>query len=339
MNLVTGATGILGSHILLKLLLEQKPVMALKQKNSDIQKVKRLFSYYTKDADSLFEKIKWIEGNVCDIFSFEEALEEAAAVFHCAGFVSFDKRERKKLFTINEQGTANVVNACLRKNIPLCHVSSIATLHNLDYNSELTEEVFWKRSGRESDYAISKYNAEREVWRGIEEGLKAVIVNPGVILSPGFWNQSSSKMFTTCHKGNLFYTDGNAGYVAAEDVADAMIRLMEKRLYGNRYILVEGNYTFKNIFDQIQSGFNKTKPFINASRFTLHLGRIADGIVSGITGRERVLTKALINSALNRQTLSNKKIKATINMEFQPVNHVISRICGIYLEEVKAKRL
>ncbi|MCE3258706.1 MAG: NAD-dependent epimerase [Bacteroidetes bacterium] len=330
MNLVTGATGIIGSHVVLKLLQNNQPVLACKQKGSDLTKIRDLFSYYSTDFNQLFSSIKWIDVDVCDIFSIESALENVTAVYHCAGYVSFDKRNRKKLFKINEGGTANVVNACLSKDVPLCHVSSIVTINNADYKTDLTEDVFWKTSGKESDYAISKYNAEREVWRGIEEGLKAVIVNPGVVLSPGFWEQSSSRIFSTCYKGNRFYTLGTAGLVSAMDVASVMVNLMEKKHYANRYILVEGNYTFQYLFNSIQEKFGKRKPSINASKAILQLGRMADGIRSKIAGTEPALTKAIINSALNTQNLSNKKVKRDIQFEFEPVDKVISRICELY---------
>lgn len=331
-NFVTGATGIIGSHVVLKLLEAGQTVIAGKQKNSSVEAVEKLFSYYTSESKHLFDKIKWVDIDVCDIFSIDEVLNGVTQVYHCAGYVSFDKRNREKLFKINEGGTANVVNACLSKEVPLCHVSSIVTINNLDYKTDLTEEVFWKASGKESDYAISKYNAEREVWRGIEEGLKAVIVNPGVVLSPGYWNQSSSRIFSTCYKGNLFYTLGNAGLVSANDVAKIMIRLSEEKQYANRYIVIEGNYTFKELFAQVQHNFGKSKPKINASKTLLQLGRIADGISSKLKGTEPALTKSIINSALNKQRLSNNKIRRTLNYEFEPVNRVIERVCSIYLD-------
>lgn len=335
MNLVTGATGIIGSHVVLKLLQLGVPVMAAKQKNSDIYKVQKLFSYYSPEAKEFFEKIKWVDINITDVFSIEEVLTNVTTVYHCAGYVSFDRRKKSKLFKINETGTANVVNACLGKNITLCHVSSVVTINNLDYKTELTENVFWKTSGKESDYAISKYNAEREVWRGIEEGLRAVIVNPGVVLSPGFWDQSSSRIFSTCYRGNAFYTLGTAGLISAVDVADIMIKLVEEEQFANRYILVEGNYTFKYLFDLIQGYFGRPKPYINASRFILHLGRIAAGIRSKITSTEPALTKSIINSSLNKQTLSNQKIVQSLNFTFQPIEAVISKICSSYEEEKK----
>jgi dihydroflavonol-4-reductase len=337
-NLVTGATGILGSHVVLNLLRNNQPVIACKQKGSDIKKTERLFSYYVKDYKILFEKITWKELDILDVFSIEEVLEDVTNVYHCAGFVSFNSKDRKKLFDINEKGTRNMVNSCLHKKIQaLCYVSSVATINNLDYPLTLTEEVFWKKSGHESDYAISKYNAEREVWRGIEEGLNAVIVNPGVILSPGFWDQSSSRMFSTCYKGNIFYTNGMAGYIAGSDVARVMVELVSKKLFSNRYILVEDNYTFHNILSHIQTNFNKRAPYINTSGILLKLGQFLEGIWSFFTGKDRILTPALINAAHNKQVYSNDKVKAVLATDFEPTHKIIEEICRYHrLEKDKS---
>lgn len=311
------------------------PVIACKQKSSDTGRVKKLFSYYTVDAEKLFSKIKWVDLDVSDNGTIDEALEGIKVVYHCAGNVSFHSKQRKKLFKINEEGTANIVNACLEKNIKLCHVSSIATINNLDYKSELTESVFWKTSGKESDYAISKYNGEREVWRGMEEGLSAVIVNPGVVLSAGFWNQSSSRLFAKCYGGNKFYTTGYTGYVDARDVAAIMVKLVEQELFGQRYIVIENNYTFKDILERIQENFGQKKPTINASRSMLNLAGFFERIASKITGKEPALTKALIDSALNSQKLSNQKIKAALNHNFNPVYKAIPEICEHFKADLK----
>jgi nucleoside-diphosphate-sugar epimerase len=333
MNLVTGATGILGSHVLLWLMQQGKPVIAGKQKNSDTSKVKKLFSYY--NSGHLFEKIIWKEVDVRDFFSVEEALEGVHNVYHCAGFVSFNSRDRDKLFAINEGGTFNVVNACLQKKVSaLCHVSSIAAINNTDYTATLNENVFWKRNGRESAYALSKYSAEREVWRGIEEGLSAVIVNPGVILSPGFWDQSSSKLFKKCQEGNSFYTNGMAGYISARDTAAIMIELTEKRHFANRYILVEGNYSFRDVLDMISQGLGKSRPSIHAGKILLNAGRMFDYLRSKATGKEQVLTGAIIDSAFNKQLYSNQKIKDTLGWQFTPVAAEIKSICVKLREEL-----
>ncbi len=332
MNLVTGATGIVGSHVVLALLKQNLPVIAARQPGSDLGKVKKLFSYYTDDYEELFSRIHWVTLDVRDIFDIEAALEGVDQVYHCAGFVSFQKKDRKKLFEINEKGTRNMVDACLQKGVrSLCHVSSIATINNLDYSSDLTEDVFWKTSGRESDYALSKYNGEREVWRGIEEGLHAVIVNPGVVLSPGFWDQSSSRLFKACYDGNRFYTNGLAAYVAAEDVAKAMLALVKEQKFGQRYIVVENNYTFHNILCTIQARFKKPEPSINASAQLLYLASFLEKIKSLLTNKPPKMNKAMIHSALNKQIFSNRKIRTALGMQFRPTHTVIEQICDLYL--------
>lgn len=334
MNLVTGATGIVGSHVVLELLQRNQPVVAAKQKNSNLKQVEKLFSYYTPNHKQLFEKITWVELDVCDMFSIEDALEGVSTVYHCAGFVSFNKSDRKKLMQINETGTANVVIACMKKKIDaLCHVSSLATINNLDYTQPLHEGVFWKASGKESDYALSKYNAEREVWRGIEEGLNAVIVNPGIVLSPGFWHQSSSQIFDTCYNGNKFYTNGMGSYVSATDVAKAMIELTQKRLFANRYILIENNYSYRDIFNQIHTQLSKPLPSIQATRTILEIGKIGMAIMAFLSGKKPNITRSIINSALNKQIFSNKKLKEVLDLPLSPIGLSIAQICKHYLAE------
>lgn len=334
MNLVTGATGIVGSHVVLALLQSNQPVVACRQKGSDITKTQNLFSYYTPDHKQLFEKIKWVEVDILDIFSIEEALNGITTVYHCAGFVSFNKSDRAKIININEKGTRNLVDACLsKKTAALCHVSSVAAINNLDYILPLNEDVFWKKSGKESDYAISKYNGEREVWRGIEEGLHAVIVNPGVILSPGFWNQSSSKLFETAYKGNKFYTTGLTGYIAATDVAKVMLELVAKKMFSQRYILIENNYTFQHIFTTIQTHLNKPAPSINIPKGLLNFLRIISGFFAIFAGKRSGITKSIVNSAYSRQLFSSDKIKNMLSFKFRSTDDVLTEICKNYLND------
>lgn len=346
-NLITGTTGLLGSHVVLKLLQQGKTVVAAKQSSSDLSKIKHCFSYYTKDVETLFNKIKWVDLDITDVYSIEEALKGVEHVYHCAGFVSFLEKDFPKLTLLNETGTANLVNACVA-NLPdgkagkitsFCHVSSLSTINNADYEGELSERIFWKTSGKESSYAISKYNAEREVWRGIEEGLNAVIVNPGFILAPGFWKQSSGKIFSFCKKGNMFYTDGSTAYVDVNDVVEVMVQLMDKQIFNERFILVENSYTFKDIFTQIQKKFGKPAPFFKSGKFLLQLGRMADGILSKITGKDRVLTSNTIRTAVGHKKYSNSKVKSALSFSFKPVNEVLNGICEHFENDLKSGRI
>lgn len=347
MNLVTGATGLLGSHVVLKLLQQGKTVVAAKQSSSNIAKVKHCFSYYTNDAEALFNKIKWIDLDILDVYSIEEALKDIEHVYHCAGFVSFLEKDFSKLTLLNEIGTANMVNACVAnlsngkagRIKSFCHASSLSTINNADYEGELSEGIFWKTSGKESSYAISKYNAEREVWRGIEEGLNAVIVNPGFILAPGFWEQSSGKLFSFCKKGNMFYTDGSTAYVDVNDVAEVMVQLMDKQIFNERFILIENSYTFKDIFTHIQQNFGKSAPFIKSGIFLLQMGRIADAILSAITRKDRVLTSNTIRTAIGHKKYSNSKVKNALSFTFKPVFEVLNTICDHYKNDLKSGKI
>lgn len=336
MNLITGATGLIGAHVALALLEQGKPVTAIKRAGSDTQKTKHLFSYYTSNYEALFGRISWVDADILDIYSLLDAFEGIHTVYHCAGFVSFNAKDKAQLQKTNAEGTSNVVNACLEKNIPhLVHVSSIATLQNPDIKTKIDETVYWKSSPRAHDYAISKYNGEREVWRGIEEGLNATIVNPGFVIGPGFWEQGSGRLFSQLYKGMPFYTRGTTSYIDARDVAQIMIRLADEKIYNRRFVLTEGNYPFRQIFDWAAEGFGKKKPSMEAGPFLLSLAKAGDALRSGLTGAVRVVTKETIQAALDTNTYDNSLIKKTLDYKFIPMKESIAFSCGCLLKDKK----
>jgi dihydroflavonol-4-reductase len=336
MNLITGATGLVGAHVALQLLQEGKSVVAIKRIGSDVLKTKKLFSYYTTDFEILFNKIKWVDADISDIYSLLDALEGIETVYHCAGFVSFNSKHKKQIHALNTAGTANVVNACLEKgNVTLCYVSSIATLQNPDITKNIDESVYWKSSPSASDYAISKYNGEREVWRGIEEGLNAVIVNPGIVLGPGFWYQSSGKLIETSYKGNPFYTEGSSATIDAKDVAACMIQLTEKKHFGKRFVLIENNYSFKEILSQTNIAFGKKEPYIHAGKGLLMLAKWFDSARCMITGKEPVITRETITAGLEKHTFSNAQIIREINYSFTPLSVTLKFVCTAFLNDIK----
>lgn len=335
---ITGATGLLGSYLTLALLQKNYQVKALYRNEKNKEYVKTIFSYYTPNATELFSKIEWIKGDLSELFLLEESIKDVNDVYHCAGFVSFNKKDREKLFTINAQGTANIVNACLTNGkVNLCYVSSVATINNADYKTVLNETVFWKTKGNESDYAKSKYSGEREVWRGIEEGLNAIIVNPGVILASGFWNQSSGKIFPLCYKGQLFYTEGKAGYIDVIDAANMMIQLMAQQKFNERYILVEGCYDYKLVLSSIHSLFGKKEPSIKAEKGLLLLAQWASKLKHLFVPNSEVITKEIAQALLNTQVYDNAKVKTHLNYTFTPFKNTVQRICQDYLQSMAKK--
>ena len=226
MILVTGGTGLLGSHLLFQLVKHGKKVRAIKRKGSNTAMVERIFSYYSDDPHGIFSSIEWMDADILDYGAMEDALDGIEEVYHCAAVVSFDSRDHNLMKKVNTGATANLVNLCLHHKVKkFCHVSSIATLGRTDNDGVTDEETYWKTSRKNSFYSVSKYGAEREVWRAMEEGLNAVIVNPSVILGPGFWHGNSG-LFRLVDHGLKYYTEGVNGYVDVRDVANAMILLM-----------------------------------------------------------------------------------------------------------------
>ncbi len=226
MILVTGGTGLVGSHLLYHLTQINDHIKAIYRTDKKRDYIKKIFSYYTSDIETYFNKIEWIKADITDIPALEKAFVNVTQVYHCAANLSFNPKEYQKAKETNHTGTANIVNLCLAHNISkLCHVSSIATLDETN-KGLINETAEWTpEKNKHNIYAITKYNAELEVWRGTQEGLNAVIVNPSVIIGPGFWNEGSGKMFNMIHKGFNFYTQGSIGAIDVNDVVATIVIL------------------------------------------------------------------------------------------------------------------
>jgi nucleoside-diphosphate-sugar epimerase len=325
MILVTGGTGLVGSHLLFELLSKGRKVRALKRANSNMELVRTTFAYYSENANELFERIEWFEGDILDPLSLEDALEDIEDVYHCAALVSFKKKEHKNMQNINVLGTRNLVNECLEANIrKFCMVSSIATLGSPEKGENtVNEKTPWSPEEKRSGYSSSKFNSELEVWRGIEEGLNAVIVNPSVILGPGQWDKGSSQLFSSVAKGLKYYTKGVTGYVDVRDVSKAMILLMESETKNERFILSSEDCSFEFILKKIAKQLNIAGP-----------QKYADKKMTGIAWRLAYLkkiflfkpasfTKETARSSHNVRHYSNEKIKEALAFEFIPIEKSI----------------
>ena len=236
MILVTGGTGLVGSHLLLQLVQDNDKIRAIRRSTSSLHHVRYVFSLYNRDAEKLFEKIEWVEADMEDKESLHNAFAGISFVYHCAAAVSFDPGKKYDMIRNNVEGTANLVNACLENEIEkLCYVSSTSSLGSAPEGDLITEDMIWDASRYRTSYSISIFKSEMEVWRGITEGLKAVIVNPSIIIAPGNWERSSSRLFSLVWKGLKYYSEGVTGYVDIRDVITAMIRLMETNVSGERF--------------------------------------------------------------------------------------------------------
>ena len=331
MIFLTGGTGLVGAHILLKLTESGQKVKALKRKRSSLTVIKNIFSHYKKT--DLLKSIEWIEGDLLDLFSLQEGIKGCNTVIHCAAIVSFNPRDFKKMMKINVEGTANIVNICLENNIDkLAYISSIATLND-EKNQVRTEDSFWKESKSNSQYAKSKYLSEQEVWRGIEEGLNSIIVNPSVILGPGDWQKGSSQMFEKVWKGLKFYSSGSTGYIDVVDVAKCLIKLLEKEIINERFILNAENKKYRDIFDSIAENLNKPKPHIKVSPLIKEIAWRIEWLKSFITNKSPLITKETANTAMKNKSFSNEKIIKALDYKFIPIEESIKHYSQWFLEE------
>jgi nucleoside-diphosphate-sugar epimerase len=332
MILVTGSTGLVGSHLLYHLILKGEEVLAFKRKTSSTELVRKLFSWY--NHQDLFDKINWVEGDVLDYNSLITAMNQVDDVYHTAAMVSFHAADKQKLLQINIEGTANIVNASLEAGIrKLCYVSSVAALGRAGTGKITTEDTEWKNIPGLSIYSHSKHHAEMEVWRGIAEGLQAVIVNPTIILGPGKWDEGSVKMFQTVYKGLLFYTGGRNGYVDVDDLAKAMIRLTEGNFYNERFLISSENIWYKDLFTWMAESLQVKPPRKKAGPVLSELSWRALKLISFFTGKPPLITKETAQTANQDFQYSNEKFIRATGMKFKPVKQTIEETAKIFLKD------
>lgn len=321
MILVTGATGFLGSQLVYDLVSQGNKVRALKRFHSRIPKKLYPFS----------NLIEWIEADLTDIIALEDAMRSVKYVYHCAAMVSFDPAKKKEMWKINVEGTANIVNLCLDMPIEkLVHVSSIATLGDSKSEILIDENCYWHFSKDKSDYSVSKYEGEQEVWRGITEGLCAVIVNPSVIIGYDEHKTSSSKLFETIAKGMPFYTNGITGFVDVKDVSRIMIELMNSTISSERFILSSENISYKALFDMIADAMGKKRPSIKTPIWLSYLIVFFEKARQLFTGKEPRITRYTAQTAFKNHLLSNKKICTMLDTKFTPIAETIAIACKSY---------
>ena len=327
MILVTGGTGLVGSHLLYFLLQENEKVRAIHRAKSDLNSVKKIFSLYTSEADSLYNKIEWVEASVNDIPALTEAFKNITRVYHCAAIISFDSSEYKLLKKVNIEGTANIVNLSLANDVKkLCYVSSVSTLGSNIIDSFISEETPWNPDEKNSVYAITKYGAEMEVWRGTQEGLDAVIVNPGVILGTSPNNDGSGVIVGLGAKGIPFYPSGSMGIVDIKDVVRAMIFLMNSEVKNEQYIVVGKNITFKELLSKLAVLFEKKPPTKKLSKGIMLFISGIDWLLNKLFNTKRKVVKANVLSMFTNTAYNTDKLRDQFDFKYTPTDETLKRI-------------
>jgi nucleoside-diphosphate-sugar epimerase len=321
--LVTGGTGFLGSYIIKELIEKNYAVRAIRRNS-------KLPSYIPA---AIFNKVEWVEGDILDVVSLEDAMEGIDTVIHAAALVSFAKKDRKRMYLVNVEGTANVVNMALEKEIRrFVHISSVASLGRSANGGSVNEEKKWEESKVNTHYAKSKYKGELEVWRGISEGLSGIILNPSTILGYGDWNSSSCAIFKKVHDGFNWYTPGINGFVDVEDTARATVALMESGITEQRYIINGDNWFFKKLQDTIAISMDKKKPSRQTTPFLLNIAWRMEKFKSFFTGGRPLLTRDSARVAQSKTYFENTKVLAALpGFSFTPLEQSIGQAAKKYL--------
>jgi len=323
--LLSGASGFLGSYLLRLLLKKGYEVRAIRRKDSPMAILQ-----------DVSEAVEWVEGDITDLSFLDEAVQGIDYVYHAAATVSFNSKDKEKMMLVNGTGTENIVNVCLDNGVKkLLHVSSIAALGRKENVTRIDENAQWENSPLNSDYAISKFKAECEVWRGVQEGLNAVIVNPTLIMGAGYWHSGTCKMFKQADKGLKFYPKGGNGFVDVRDVAEVSVKLMESDISGERFIVNAENHLFKDAFTMMAKALGRKAPFIKAPDWSIELMWRADNLKSTLLGVEPLITKELARGLQTFFQYDNSKLLKQIQHNYRSLQTIVDETAALYAENKK----
>jgi len=318
MILVTGGTGQIGSRLLLNLTKNKAyKVRAIYRNTQSLEKIRQLFVKHSDSSAAQFDTIEWIQADLSNIPALEKAFEGVTFVFHCAGLISFQPQDFDKLIEVNVQGTANIVNLSIDFGVKkLCYVSSVATLSTLPH-TPIDEENDWNNEDNNTDYAISKHGAEMEVWRGSQEGLPVVIVNPSVVLGGDFADRGSGLLYKKVADGLRYYPAGATGFVGVDDVVHAMVQLQFSEVVGERFVLNAENLTYRAVLERIAKQLGVKAPTKRVSHQMLRFLARLDGVLSFLYLKKRTLTLASADALGTITTYNGEKIKKYIDFNYE----------------------
>lgn len=333
--LLTGATGLLGSHALINLVKQGLQVRALVRPDSQYrERLSEIFNLYKLDSSLLNSQVEFFEGDMLDLAALEDALIGIDSVIHCAASVR--NTDKTEMNNINIEGTSNLVNLCLDYSIKwFLHVSSVATL-GPNPEGLVDEDYFFKFNPRLSNYALSKYRAEQEVWRAIEEGLPAVIINPTYIIGASKSDTSSSAIFKYAKQGIPFYTKGLGGYVDVSDVAEVISKLYQKRISGKRYIVSAENWETFDFLKSVSQAMHSNIPKRAYHDWMGIPASIFFAIRKLFTGKTATFDRQVVRMAQSRNAYDSSRIVSETGISFKPIKDSIL-VTAEYMNRLMAK--
>lgn len=327
MILVTGGTGFIGSYIIKNLIEKGYPVRAIRRSSQ--------LPFYI--STEIMNKVEWFDGDVLDLLSLDDAMKGIDGIIHSAAIVSFSKKEREKMYRVNVEGTANVVNMALDHGVKrFLHVSSVAALGRTTTSEKVTEQKKWDENKHTTHYAITKHHSEMQVWRAFAEGLEGLIINPSTVVGYGNWHQSSCTLFKNAYRQFPWYTKGINGFVGVEDVAEATVQLFLSGIDQKKFIVNADNWSFQQLFNTMADNFHKKRPTKEATPLMGEIAWRIEKWKENFTGRKALLTKETAKVAHSKTSFDNSALLQTLpNFRFTPLQSVIEKACKNYLQALQ----
>ncbi len=321
MILVTGGAGLIGAELIQQLLADGNRVRAI---------------YNRTQLNIQHENLEQVHCDILDVIALEHAFENIVKLYHCAGLVSFIPADESRLYKVNVEGTANIVNAAVNAGVKkMVHVSSVSAMGRIRQEEEIHEGMYWTAKTSNSIYGHSKYLGEMEVWRGVAEGLEAVVVNPVIVLGPGNWNDGSTKIFKSAYEEFPWYTEGVSGFVDVRDVASVMLQLMESNVSGERFIISSGNHAFRDVYNNIANGFNKKPPHKKVTPFISKLVVMFGKMKQVFNGKPPLITKETAATAMAKVYFNNKKLLEFLpGFTYRPLTDTVDYTCKIFQQKL-----
>lgn len=332
MNVITGGTGSVGMHLVREWLAQGESVRVLVRPNSDRLRLQSFLKFSLPDDPGAFDRLEWAEGDVEDGLSLEDAFEGARRVVHAAALVSFNRRDARRMMQVNREGTANVVNAMLAVGVEeLVYISSVAALGRKPGEPEVHEDAVFEDGPAVSDYARSKYQAELEVWRGQEEGLRVAVLNPVIVIGPGDYSRSSAALIAQVARGLRFYPKGSNGFVAADDVAVVAWKVVEAGIWGERFVVCGFHAAYQTLFDAMADALGVQRPAWPVHRWVAEVAWRMARLAEIVTRRPAFVTREALRTSARTHRYSTAKLQRTLNASFTPMLPTVQRTAEDYL--------
>lgn len=327
MNLLSGATGLVGAHVLAQLIMNNEQTRALFRTETKKQQALAVILKYGISENDISDHVEWMSCDILNTPRLETAFAGITHVYHCAGFISNSPSDYKLMRKVNIEGTANMVNLSIDFKIEkFCHVSSIAALGKPLVGEKVTEKTVMGEDQKPSAYEISKYGAEMEVWRASQEGIDTVIINPGIILGDGFYDSGSGTLLAKLKNGLKFYPPKTTGFVGVYDVSKLMIKLMHSPAKNERFIVVSENLSFKKVADRFSTLYNKPSPKTQLKPWMLYIACCFEVLKSLLTSYKRQLTFEVIPGLFEDTLYSSEKIITELNFKFETLEEYSKKI-------------